>query len=246
MDMITMSAEEKRNWEKKHSSFYRTGISYEECRERSCSSILEITTKIKIKPGEIVFIPKGRGFHFLGRVDTSGTRLTPQNYYKEFSKRHFVGHTIVNNLNYSHYNGDIFFVYELYPEDIVHVFPMDSYTNMEAKEENKLTIFPSMWLSGERLEEITGKMKVYNQITAKTKHKGDIIKPFAILCFEEPSKRILDIAELFQIGIIVAIPDDNAIFFDGELLDSEAKLLEVSGILEEITGISPIELMEYL
>ncbi len=246
MNLLEMSSLEKKEWEIKHSSFCRKGISYEECKELSCKSILDRVTRIDVGPGEIAFIPKGRGYHFIGRVDTSGNTLIPQNYYKNFAKRYFVGQTLVNNANYSHYQGEVFFVYDLYPEDIVHVFPMDSYTDMEAKEESKLTIFPSLWLSGEELEKFTAELKVYNQITVKTKRNGDIIKPFAVLCFETPSKRILEIAELFKIGTIVAPPDDDAIFFDGELLTSEVKLDEMSDIFEKRVGISPKELREYI
>ena len=125
-----MTTKEKKEWEIHHSTnFLRTqNTNYDQCRAFACESIVNGLTKIYVKKGEIVDIQKGVPFHFIGRVDTSNGNNSPQRYYQAFGSRNFVAYSTICNQNVSHYKGNIFFIYNIFPQEIVHIFPMDSDT----------------------------------------------------------------------------------------------------------------------
>ena len=144
-DFATMPIEEKRKWETLHSSLIRSkNVNYDQCRAFSCESIANGLTKIAVKKGEIVEIPQGVSFHFIGRVDTSKGKNSPKSYYQAYMDREFISYSTISNKNVSHYKGDIFFIYDLFPQDIVHIFPMDSDTKKNASVEEELTALPSL------------------------------------------------------------------------------------------------------
>lgn len=185
-DFYKMSFEEKKKWETLHSSLIRSGdVTYDQCRAYSCKNITDSLTKVTIKKGEIVEIPQGVPFHFIGRVDTSMGHNKPTEYYKAFMKREFISCTTICNQNVSHYKGNVFFIYDICPEDIVHIFPMDSDTKQHETREEDLTSLPSLWITLSELESLSSELGVYNQITVKTKRDGQIIRPFAIAAFNQ-------------------------------------------------------------
>lgn len=234
----TMSVQEKRKWETSNSSFIRqnSNATYEQCRAYACESISNGLTNISIQKGEILDIPYGTPFHFIGRVDTSMSDNNPKEYYKAFMNRHFISYSTICNQNISHYKGEIFFVHSLCPEDIVHIFPMDSDTNIKAIIEERLTILPSLWLSLPDLDMLSIEMGVYSQITAKTKRNDQIIKPFAVVAFEETNDEIQDVANRFEIGTIIVHPDENAINYGKDLLYDMDKLQSISEITKRNYG----------
>lgn len=234
-DFQIMSIEEKRNWETSHSSFIRlnSNATYEQCRAYACESISNGLTKISIQKGEVIEIPYGMPFHFIGRVDTSRSRNTPNGYYRSFANRSFISSSTICNQNVSHYRGNIFFCYNIYPKDIVHIFPMDSFTRIDAILEEKLTILPSLWLSLFDLDMLSIEMECYSQITVKTKRKGQIITPFAVVAFDETNDEIQDIANRFEIGTIIVHPDEHAINYTEDLLYDIDKLQSISKITKK-------------
>ena len=173
-----------KEWQTKHSSLAEISegeVTYEQCRKYACEDIAKkLTYPIQENKFFIIEIPEGTEFHFIGRVDTSQGGNKTNSYYKTFEDRDFVAFSTINNQNISHYRGKIFFAYNILPEDIVHIFPIDSDTKKQAKSEEELTWLPSLWLTLQDLEELTKQLKVYNQITCKTKRNGQILKPFAI------------------------------------------------------------------
>ena len=244
-DFGTMPIEEKRKWETLHSSLIRSrNVTYDQCRAFSCESIANGLTKIAVKKGEIVEIPQGVPFHLIGRVDTSKGNNSPKSYYQAYMDRQFVSYTTICNQNVSHYKGDIFFIYNIYPQDIVHIFPMDSDTKKKASIEEELTALPSLWITLSELDTLTKELGVYNQVTVRTKRNGQIIKPFAIATFEQTNAYIQKVADLFEIGIVILHPDSNAIDYRGDLLYDWFKLKSVSEVIEKKYGFS-VESMYY-
>lgn len=241
-DFQSMSKEEKHEWEIVHSSLNRstsvTHVTYEQCRAYACKSIASSLTNVSIKNGEVVEIPYGVPFHFIGRVDTSSDKNNPQSYYEAYKNRNFISYTTICNKNVSHYKGEVFFVYNIYPEDIVHIFPMDSDTKKSASKEEELTCLPSLWLTLSQLDMLSTKLGVYNQITAKTKRNGQIIKPFAVVAFDQTNCIVQKAADLFEIGTVIIHPDENAVQYSGDLLYDWYKLQSISQIMKEIYGFS--------
>lgn len=244
-DFYKMSLQEKKKWETLHSSLIRSGdVTYDQCRAYSCKNITDGLTRVVVKKGEILEIPQGVPFHFIGRVDTSKGNNNPKQYYQAFLNREFISYTTICNQNVSHYKGNIFFIYNISPEDIVHIFPMDSDTKKEATSEEDLTILPSLWITLPELEALSNKLEVYNQITVRTKRDGQIIKPVAIAAFEQTNEVVQKIADLFEIGIILLHPNTNAINYSRDLLHDWFKLKSISKIMEEDYGFS-VESMYY-
>lgn len=240
-----MSVEEKRKWETSHSSLIRSGdVTYEQCRLYSCLNIVNNLTQIDVKKGDVIDIPFGTPFHFLGRVDTSKGNNNPDLYYQTYLDRNFVSYSTICNRNISHYKGNIFFIYNLCPEDIVHVFPMDSDTKRDARSEEKLTRLPSLWLTLSELEDFSRELGVYNQITAITKKAGEIIRPYAIATINQTDDYVQKVAEDFGIGTVVLHPDEDAIDYDRDLLYDWFKLKTVSEIMQKRCGFS-VESMYY-
>lgn len=141
---------EKRKFEVRHSSLYQNGnrgANYEKCRNYACEDIVRNLTRIS-GTSDIVEIPKGEDFHFIGRIDTNiANKNTPQSLEDVFSARDFVGFSTINRRNISRYKGGTFFIYDIFPEDIAHVFPIDSSTNTVAECEEELAHVPSLWLT---------------------------------------------------------------------------------------------------
>ena len=238
-DFYAMSIEEKRKWETSHSSLIRQRTAtYEQCRAYSCQSITNDLTRVSVKKGNIVEIPHGIPFNFIGRVDTSMSGNNPQWYYQAYIDRQFISYTTICNKNVSHYEGDIFFLYNLYPEDIVHIFPMDSDTQTKVSAEKELTPLPSLWITLSELNMLSKKWGVYNQVTAKTKRNGQIIKPFAVAAFEETNDNIQEIADLFEVGTVILHPDRDAINYNGDLLYDYVKLKSISEEIQKLYGFS--------
>lgn len=233
--------EDKKEFEVKKSSLGKINQNarYEECRKHACEDIIRNLTHISEDMPDVIEIPKRENFHFIGRVDTNGFGGdTPDVYYSSFEERDFVSFSIINKRNISHYEGEIFYVYNLMPEDIVHIFPVDSNTDMLAKHEEELTIVPSLWITLKELEEVTQYLGVYNQITCKTKRKGSIIKPIGIITFDEDQTKAKMVARRFGIKIIKIHPNKNAIRYNQDIMYDKEMIKSVSSKMEEIYGIS--------
>jgi hypothetical protein len=190
-------------------------------------------------------IPEGKEFHFIGRVDTSLRGNYPDSYYETFQRRNFVSFSTINKRNISHYKGGVFFVYNILPNDIVHIFPLDSDTKKMATIEDELSAVPSLWLTLEELEYLTEKMKVYNQVTCKTRREGHIIKPFAVIAFDSIDEKIQTIANKFDIGCIVVHPNKDAINYDKDLLYDCTWLNSISYVMEKNYGLD-VKCLAYL
>lgn len=213
---------EDKEWEVKHSSLAQMSdvpMTYEQCRAFSCEDISRRTmVSFPIGKGDVVEIPEGKEFHFIGRVDTGFYRYDPHYYFHDFDYRNFISFSTISNRNISHYKGLPFFIYNILPEDIVHVFPMDSDTDVTATSEEELTRFPSLWINLKELECLRDKMRTYNQITCKTKRNGQIIKPIAIVSFGELDDDIKVIADRFEVGCVIIHPAKNAINYGKDFL----------------------------
>ncbi len=222
--------EQRIEWEISHSSLAKKIndseiLTYNLCRKYACLDIVKNLTHINTDGKSIIEIPKGSQFHFIGRVDTNGRSKAyePYNYYKAFERRNFISFSIINNSNISHYNGDVFFVYNILPQDIVHIFPTDSFIYTDAVSEKKLTHIPSLWITLKELENLSLKMRVYNQITCKTKRNGKILKPFAVISFngfdsKKGKTTPQEVANRFGLPCIIVNPNDNAINYGDDLL----------------------------
>ena len=248
--MLKLIEEEKiKEWEIQHSSLAKKmnyfGVTYEQCRKYACEDISNRTISQVNGKNFILEIPEGEEFHFIGRVNTSFNGNHPNSYYETLQQREFVSFSTINNRNISRYKGRVFFVYNILPEDIVHIFPMDSDTKKMATTEEELTPVPSLWLTLNELEYLTEKMKVYNQVTCKTKRNGHIIKPYAVIAFDEINDEIKKIANEFQIGCIIVHPDKNAINYTRDLLYDCTWLNSISYVIEEQYGLD-VEFLLYL
>lgn len=202
-------------WEISKSSFskIRTNPTYDECRKYACK---DISTKTQIRePGKISEIKRGSRFNFLVRVDTNFKGLNnPKQYYEQFERRSFISFSTINNKNVSHYGlgGGILFAYNIEPNLISHIFPMDCDSDQEAAREEEITEYPSLWLTLTELNAATLRLRTYNQITCRTKtDDGKIIKPARIIAIDSINPTILAVAEAFGIGCTVVHPNQGAI-----------------------------------
>lgn len=230
-----------KEWQVKHSSLAKITkceVTYEQCRKYACEDISSrLTHPVKIGDTFIIEIPKGVDFHFIGRVDTSrGGDVS--SYYKDFEDRDFISFSTINNRNISRYRGQEFFVYDIFPEEIVHIFPMDSDTDKYAKSEEKLTCLPSLWLTLNDLESLTEELEVYNQITCKTKRNGQILRPFAVIAFGEMTEKTERLANEFGIDCIIVHPNEDAINYERDLLYDCWQLGSVSTKMEKLYEMS--------
>lgn len=243
-DFGVMTTEEKHEYERRNSSLFRKDqkATYNQCRKYACESIANGMTKISVKYGEIIEIPYGVPYNFIGRVSTSigYDKNTPNEVYEDFETRDFISFTTICNTNKSHYKGEVFYLYNIRPQDIVHIFPMDSNTMPGTDCEEELTKLPSLWITLDELQEVTHKLEVYNQVTCRTKRygKSQIIKPFAIAAFDKVSEKIMETAELFKIGIVLIHPNGDAINYDQDLLFDWFELKRVSEIMKSLYGFS--------
>lgn len=241
-----------KEWQIQNSSLAKTNnrVTYDQCRKYACEDICKKTMITTISREFIIEIPKEKEFHFIGRVSTviHSEKYKVETYYNDFKKRDFISFSTISNKNISHYPGKAFLAYNIFPEDIVHIFPLDSGTLQDAKLEEELTWVPSLWLTLEDLEKQTNRLKVYNQITCKTKRKGNIIKPIAVIAFNEINEEIKQIANEFQIGCIIIHPDKNAINYTKDLLFDKNQLAFSNEIMKleygiEVSLLSPIRLI---
>lgn len=203
-------------WEISRSSLskLKKNVSYDDCKFYACNDIANNLNHISLDLPFIIDLPKGSIFNFLVRVGTG--LLTPndvETYYNQFSERDYISFSTISNKNVSHYGmgGNILFAYNITPDLIVHIFPMDCDSNCEASEESDITIYPSLWLTLKELNAATLKLKTYNQITCKTKKDGQILKPCRIIAINKITDEILSIAKKFGIGITIVHPDKKAI-----------------------------------
>lgn len=235
------------SWERDNSTLGRQNdrASYIRCRKYACYDISK-NTFIDINPNVSIFeIPKGKNFHFIGRVDTTTSGANPKDYYDDFKKRKYISFSTINNKNVSRYKGGIFFIYNILPQDIVHIFPMDSDTDKHAQDETTLTGLPSIWLSLNDLEKLTNHLEGYNQVTCKTHRDDEIIKPIAICAFDEIDERTKQIAEEFSLPICLCHPEINAIKYYNDMLYDFGRLNSNSKKLEKIYNIN-VNCMAYL
>lgn len=247
-DLKKMPIEQKRAYETDFSSLHKIQVSpkYQNCRDYSCRNISFHTSRIptfESFKGTIVDIPKGIPFHFIGRVDEDYSFPdSPKAYYIPFEKHTFESFSTICAKNISRYNQGIFFIYNFFPEEIVHIFPLDSDTNVYVEKEEELTCLPSLWLTMKELEEISYQLGVYNQITCKTKRNGEIIKPIAVAAFDIVTPEIIEIADKYSISIFLLHPETDAIDYHQDLLYDWDKLCEVSEITEKLFDFPALEL----
>ena len=235
-------------WIIENSSFNYSGITLEECRKMSHENIANGLTKLDIPKTRYweLTLPKGSKFHLIGRVNTvqfKSSFIKRKQYYADFVSRDFASFTEVWNKNISHYAGDFFFLYDIIPEDIAHVFPCDSDTQRYAKKVEELSNFPSMCLSLYDLERLSFELGTYCQITCRTKRNNEIIKPYAIMTLAEPTPREKHIAQAFEIGVVIVTPDDDAITYSGDLLSTK-ELYNVSQRFEKKYGFD-LDILHY-
>ena len=237
-------------WEIQHSSLAKISehkVTYEQCRRYACEDIVRNLTHLPDDFPFILEIPENEEFHFIGRVDTTcWADNNPTSYYKTFENRDFVAFSTINRKNISRYRGrKVFFVYNILPEDIAHIFPLDCDSITDADSEEKLTPLPSLWLTLQDLNDVTTQLEVYDQITCKTKRNGQILKPFAVIGFDELDEYIKKVAKDFGIGCIVVHPDKQAINYDKNLLQDYFQLKYVSKKMNEIFGIDGLNYLYY-
>lgn len=207
-------------WERANSSLGRINksASFEECRDFSRTDIANGTT-LSLDPSQkFIELPKETEFHFIGRVNTNNVGSSPDWYFNSFRHRDYISFSSFSNKNISRYKDLPIFIYNLNPEDIVHVFPMDSDIYTKAENETDLCGWPSTWLSLNDLEKIKNELRTYDQITCKTKRNDEIIMPIAVASFNEADDQIMKLAEEFSIPYLLAHADHDAINRTGDLL----------------------------
>lgn len=235
-----------KQWEVENSTLYKQNLiqkliarnlTYEQCRTFSQLDIANNLTKTDFtKP--ILEINENEKFCFLGRVDTwYNTAYDVESYYEAFNSREFVAFSTITNENISHYENkdvnNLMLAYNVPAEAIVHVFPCDSNTNYYAKKEAQLTQFPSLWWSLEELNEYTKKLKTYNQVTCRTKINGEILKPYALIVFNELTDTAKEIAQQFKINIILIHTKQNIVNYNKDLMKDKLELNRISKTIYE-------------
>lgn len=211
---------------------------FDECWKYACDCISNGTRLQRVpRVGEVVEVNGEQSFHFMVRVDTTvqiivdGTTITPKVYYKTFESREFVSFSTIWQDNVSHYMGSPLFVYNINPEDIVHIFPMDSSTFMYAKYSKDLTNAPPLLLDLKDIDNLSTEMGCYPQITCRTKRNGKIIKPVAIAVLNNITSEDVKIAESFGLGIFRIITSNKAIQYSGDVLCDPLQLLRCKNVM---------------
>lgn len=211
---------------------------FDECWKYACDCISNGTRLQRVpRVGEVVEVNGEQSFHFMVRVDTTvqiivdGTTITPKVYYKTFESREFVSFSTIWQDNVSHYMGSPLFVYNINPEDIVHIFPMDSSTFMYAKYSKDLTNAPPLLLDLKDIDNLSTEMGCYPQITCRTKRNGKIIKPVAIAVLNNITSEDVKIAESFGLGIFRIITSNKAIRYSGDVLCDPLQLLRCKNVM---------------
>ncbi len=219
----TMSKEQKERFEVLTASLRKeidsTSFSVAEAKSFACNDIANNLTKI---PNELPFISElgsDEPFCFLARVDTSASGdYDPRQLTKQLKSRKFLSYTVITEKNISHYQTKHPFMlaYNMPAEAIVHVFPTDSDTNINASNEDEVSAYPSLWLTLDELNEFTNDIQLYNQITCKTKVNGEYILPAAILVFNETNDAAEEAAKNLGLPVIIAHPQKDAINYIGD------------------------------
>ena len=241
-------------WIIEHSSLYQQtliqkmiakNLTLEQCKTFSQNDIINNLTKVDASKPILEIGPNDK-FCFMGRVDTSlGSCYNKYKYYQDFEERNFIAFSTITNENISHYENkkisNIMFAYNVPAEAIVHVFPTDSNTWTRAETESELTEFPSLWWSLDELNEYTKKLRVYNQITCKTKINDEILKPCALIVFDELTSQAKAIAEDFGVNIILIHShhnsNQNVINYNDDLMKDSMVLHKVSKQIYQDLGI---------
>lgn len=236
------------SWLIQHSSLVKrclaTGVqlekfpTFDECWKYACDCISNGTRVQRVpRVGEVAEVKDEQSFHFMVRVDTTvqiivdGTTITPKVYYKTFESREFVSFSTIWQDNVSHYMGSPLFVYNINPEEIVHIFPMDSSTFMYAKNVKSLTNAPNLLLDLKDIDNLSTEMGCYPQITCRTKRNGRIIKPVAIAVLNNITSEDAKIAESFGLGIFRIITSNKAIRYSGDVLCDPLQLLRCKNVM---------------
>ena len=227
-----------KDWERKHSSLYKknTKAKYEDCVEYSKKSIAK-ATNIKVDPSKSVIEITKPYFSLIGRVNTSQWGDDPKNYYDSFLHREYISFSTVFPKNISRFKARQFFLYNLEPQDIVHVFPMDSDTDTLATNLKYLCGVPSIWLDINDLEVVKNDLRVYDQITCKTKRDGEIIKPVAVLALNTITDETKKYSYNYELPIVLAHPDSCAHDYQGDVLRNRGLLEFVSEKMQKHFGI---------
>lgn len=222
-------------WERKNSSLARINpnASYEQCRKYACEDIVKNLTILPSNLPSFYELPRETDFHFIGRVCNQICEATIEEYLEDFYTRDFAGFSIVNNKNISRYRGRYFYLYNIKPTDIAHIFPIDCDSQRWATSEEKLTLMPSLWFTLSDLEQISEKLGVYNQITCKTSKIGE---PIAILGFNQENSDIRKFANESGLSYILIHSNENAIDYGKDLLYDFFKLKQISEIFESKFG----------
>ena len=219
---------------------------FDECWKYACDCISNGTRLQRVpRVGEVVEVNGEQSFHFMVRVDTTvqiivdGTTITPKVYYKTFESREFVSFSTIWQDNVSHYMGSPLFVYNINPEDIVHIFPMDSSTFMYAKHSKDLTNAPNLLLDLKDIDNLSTEMGCYPQITCRTKRNGRIIKPVAIAVLNNITSEDVKIAESFGLGIFRIITSHKAIRYNGDVLCDPLQIVRCKNVMLREFGFDP-------
>ena len=239
-----------KEWERINSDLYKMYIAegkstdtltLQDCREFSVQNIADNLTKIDTDKS---FIELGEDdkFCFIGRVDTNvEDPYNPTTYYKSCQDRAFMSFSTLTHENISHYknsNKNYMFVYNMPASAIVHVFPCDADTSTRAKNEEELTCFPSLWITLDKLNLLTKLPRVYNQVTCRTKYdNGEIIKPAGLLVFNEMTEEAHEVADKFEIPVILAHTKKNVITYDGDIFKDQLTLEDMSYIMKKEYGL---------
>ena len=244
------------SWLIQHSSLVKrclaTGVqlekfpTFDECWKYACNSISNGTRLQRVpRVGEVIDVNEEQSFHFMVRVDTTvqiivdGTTITPKVYYKTFESREFVSFSTIWQDNVSHYMGSPLFVYTINPEEIVHIFPMDSSTFMFAKFSKDLTNAPPLLLDLKDIDNLSTEMGCYPQITCRTKRNGKIIKPVAIAVLNNITSEDVKIAESFGLGIFRIITSHKAIRYNGDVLCDPLQIVRCKNVMLREFGFDP-------
>lgn len=194
-------------------------ISLEDAKQFSIESITNGITKLPENLPQVYELEKGVPFNFIARVDTSDKgNYDIDKMFEQANSRKYLSYSLITEKNISHYKTKhpFMLIYDIPPEAIVHVFPTDSDTNIYAEEDRCVCSQPSIWLSLNELRDFTDDIGMYNQITCRTKHDGNIILPKALLVFNDVNADVVEASLKLGLPVVVAHPEKDAINYVGD------------------------------
>ncbi len=194
-------------------------FSLEDAKAYSINSITNGITKLPSALPQVYELEKEIPFNFIARVDTSANKnYDIDEMVKQASERKFLSYSLVTEKNISRYetSHDFMLIYDVPPEAIVHVFPVDSDTNIYATDESNVCSQPSIWLTLDELRNFTDEIGMYNQITCKTSINGQMILPKAILVFDALNSDAVEASQRLVLPIVVSHPQKDAIRYVGD------------------------------